>query len=152
MRITGAYPFTASPEQVWRLIRDPAALKASIPQCESMTQLDETHWQGSARVKIGPVSTLFKGDITLSNLVPPHSYTIGIKATSWLGQSSGSADVSLQESESGTILHYTAEVLIGIKALDKAMDMASGLARTLADKFFARLAEGLNKGTQQNEP
>jgi len=141
MNISGRYPFAATPQDVWEVICDPAVLQLSIPQCESIERINEHQWRGTARVKVGPLGTSFSGLITLSNLNPPHSYTITIDAESWMGKSSGSADVTLTATDSGCELAYTATVHVGIKALDKAMDMATGLAHTLADKFFARLAE-----------
>ncbi len=143
MDITGTYHFAASPEDVWRVICDPVALKQSIPQCESIERINETQWRGTARVKVGPLSTLFSGLVTLTNLNPPSSYTITIEAESWMGHSNGTADVTLVASATGTKLTYTAHVKVGIKALDKAMGLATGLAHSLADKFFARLAEAI---------
>lgn len=145
MHITGTYAFDAPPETVWAVICDPVALKESIPQCESIERISETQWRGTARIKVGPFSTLFSGVVTLSNLNPPHAYTIGIEADSWMGKSHGSADVTLTPAGAGTVLTYIADVAVGIKVLDKAMDMATGLAHTLADKFFARLAEHIKQ-------
>lgn len=154
MDIEGRYCFAASPQQMWDVICDPAILKQSIPQCETIERISETQWRGTARVKVGPLSTLFSGLITLSNLNPPDSYTITIEADSWMGHSRGTADVTLTATPQGTELFYKAHAEIGIKALDKAMGLASGLAHSLADKFFLRLTEAVEaqnsaSGTKQ---
>lgn len=150
MQISGKYFFSATPEEVWQIICDPVALKQSIPQCESMTRLNETQWQGTARLKVGPFSTLFNGLITLSNLNPPDSYAIAIEADSWLGHSSGSADVRLASEGNGTFLHYDAKAVLGIRLLDKAADMATGMAENIAEKFFTRLAEIIAQQRQKD--
>jgi len=141
MNLTGRYPFAAPPELVWETICDPAALKACIPQCHDIQQTSPTQWVGQAKVKVGPLGANFEGHITLSNMNPPHSYTLAITAKSWIGTSQGQADVLLTPENGGTTLSYTAKVSVGIKLLDKAMDKADGLARHLSDIFFARLAE-----------
>lgn len=150
MEISGNHFFAATPEEVWQIICDPVVLKQSIPQCETMERLNETQWQGTARLKIGPFSTLFSGLITLSNLNPPHSYTISIEARSWLGNSTGSADVRLENSDNGTRLHYDARAVIGISLLDKAAGMASGMAQSIAEKFFNRLADIIAQQRQKD--
>ena len=139
MQITGQHDFTASPDEVWAAICDPSILKSCIAQCEEIRQLSATEWHGSAKVKIGPLGVPFKGIILLSNVVPATSYTINITATSWVGTSHGSADVSIAPGDKGTTLAYTANVAIGIKMLDKAMGLASDVANRLAISFFNRL-------------
>jgi carbon monoxide dehydrogenase subunit G len=127
MDVTGTYIFSATPEQVWQAICDPAALKACIPQCEEMVRLDETHWQGFAKVKVGPFKLRFQGDITLSDLNPPHSYVMSLLAKSRIGSAHGQSAVSLQAlavavgEPPQTQLYYTASTHIGIKVLDNAI-------------------------------
>ncbi len=140
MQLTSTYTFTAPPEAVWAAIYDPATLKACIPQCEKIERVRADYWLGRAVVGIGPIKVGFDGEITLSDVMPPESYVISIIARSWLGKAQGSAKVRLTPQETGTLLHYDAEVQIGIKLLNKAMDLAQGVAKELADKFFARLA------------
>lgn len=154
MDISGRYPFPAPPELVWETICDPEALKACIPQCTDIKQLSPTAWEGQARVKVGPFGVNFEGFITLLNMNPPHSYTLAITAKSWVGTSEGHADVVLTPENGGTMLSYNGRVTVGIKLLDKAMDKAEGLARHLADAFFARLADVVaeRKAKQQENP
>lgn len=141
MEVAGQYRFATAPEQLWQAICDPQVLKACIPQCDFIERMDETHWKGTASVKISFMKVSFDGLVTLSDLNPPHSYTIQIDSSSWVGKARGTARVQLVPEGDGTALSYLAEVHIGIKLLDKAMNLAEGLAKELADKFFARLAE-----------
>lgn len=156
MDVTGSYIFSATPEQVWQAICDPAALKACIPQCEEMVRLDETHWQGFAKVKVGPFKLRFQGDITLSDLNPPHSYVMTLLAQSRIGSAHGQSAVSLQalpataQGKPQTQLYYNASAHIGIKLLDNALQHASQLARELADTFFGRLATYIEQEAQTN--
>ena len=139
MKCTGQFLFDASPDSVWAAIYNPAMLKACIPQCESITPLTPTTWQGVAKVKIGFLPIRFTGDITLSELNPPHSYIIAMVAHGFVGTADGVAHVRLEPAAEGTVLHYEAEVKIGIKMLNKALNLASGLAEELATHFFERL-------------
>ena len=148
MNISGTFAFNATPDEVWAAIYDPATLKASIPQCDEITLQRPDFWLGRASVKIGTFSVHFDGTVTLTDITPPEHYTIHIAAKGWVGKADGSAHVILTPQESGTQLTYSAEVHIGIKLLDKAMNMAHGVARDLADKFFARLAIEIERRRQ----
>jgi uncharacterized protein len=140
MQISGTYAFAAPPATVWAAIYEPQTLKACIPQCEKIERVRPDFWLGRAVVGIGPLTVGFDGEITLSDVTPPERYIISILAKSWMGKANGSAAVNLvATAQGGTELRYTANVQIGIKLLDKAMTLAEGVAKDLADKFFSRL-------------
>lgn len=146
MQISGSYPFAAPPARVWAAIYDPAILKACIPQCEKIEPVRPDFWLGRAVVGIGPLKVGFDGEVTLTEVKPPESYVIAIEAKSWVGKASGTACVNLTSAPDGsTLLHYAAEVHVGIKLLDKAMNMAEGVGKDLADKFFGRLAAEISR-------
>ncbi len=151
MKISGSYPFSVPPAQVWAAIYDPATLKACIPQCDVIERVRPDYWLGRAVVKIGPFKTSFEGEITLSEVTPPTSYSIAIIAKSWLGTAQGQAKVWLEAVDTGTHLHYEADVHIGIKLLDKAINLAQGMAKELADAFFGRLAEAISKNSSRDQ-
>lgn len=145
MQVNGTYLFNASPEAVWAAIYDPATLKACIPACEQIEPMRPDFWLGRASVKIGPFTVPFTGEVTLTDIAAPEHYTIAIAAKGWVGSATGRAKVQLRPVPTGTQLSYQAEVHIGIKLLDKAMNLAQGVAKELADKFFARLAQEINR-------
>jgi carbon monoxide dehydrogenase subunit G len=141
VEISGNHFFAAQPDTVWQAICDPVTLKACIPQCESIERLSDTEWRGLARVRLGPFKVPFMGEITLSDLDPPHSYRIHITAKGWVGSGTGEARVTLTPENEGTRLAYAATAHLGIKLLDKAMSLADKVAAHLAESFFTRLAE-----------
>lgn len=150
MDVSGQQLFKASPYAVWQGICDPEALKACIPQCDSIVRLSDTKWHGTAKVKVGPFKILFSGDITLSEVNPPQSYVMTLVTHSKIGSAHGTAHVQIAPTAEGqTRLTYTATAHIGIKMLDKAMSLAAQLAQDLADTFFTRLAAYIESQAQQ---
>lgn len=151
MKISGQHLFKAPAEAVWQAIYDPETIKSCIPQCETITRESDTNWVGTARVRIGPLKVLFTGHITLSDVVPPESYTIGIEASGWVGKAHGTSQVKLVPGDTGTMLHYDAEAHVGISMLDKAMNLANRVANELAESFFTKLAAEVEGRQTRND-
>ena len=76
MELTGEYRLPASGEEVWNALRDPKVLRATIPGCRELEKISETEFTAKVTTKMGPMKVNFSGRVTLSNLVPPVSYTI----------------------------------------------------------------------------
>ncbi|MGI9499239.1 MAG: SRPBCC family protein, partial [Geminicoccaceae bacterium] len=110
MDMNGEYRIAAPRETVWAGLNDPETLRASIPGCESLEKTGDTSFSAKVVAKVGPVKAKFGGDVTLSNINPPESYTIsGEGKGGAAGFAKGGADVKLaDDGEGGTILTYTA--------------------------------------------
>ena len=76
MDMTGEYRIAAPRERVWAALNDAGILRQAIPGCEELNKISETEMEAVAKAKIGPVSARFKGKVTLSELNPPHGYTL----------------------------------------------------------------------------
>ena len=59
MQQRGEYTIGADLNSVWQALNDPAMLRASIPGCESLEQIDVQHLQASVRAKVRPVNAVF---------------------------------------------------------------------------------------------
>ncbi len=79
MEMRGEYRIAAPREEVWRALNDPDVLRRSIPGCEEIEKITDTHFTAKVTAKLGPVKTSFIGAVTLSDLDPPNSYTISGK-------------------------------------------------------------------------
>ena len=96
MDMSGEERIAAPREAVWAALNDPEVLKACIPGCQSLTMKSPTELEATVKIKIGPVSASFSGEVTLSNLNPPESYTISGEGKGGIaGFAKGGADVRL---------------------------------------------------------
>jgi uncharacterized protein len=137
MDMTGQYRIPAPREQVWAALNDPATLKASLPGCESLEKTSEREFAAVVVAKVGPVKAKFNGNVTLSNLNPPESYTIsGEGKGGAAGFAKGGADVMLIEEGEVTVLTYTAKADVGGKLAQLGSRLIDGTARKMADEFF----------------
>jgi uncharacterized protein len=142
MTMTGEATLPAARPKVWALLNDPAVLKACIPGCESLERTGDNGFAAVAKVRIGPVAATFKGKVALSDIVPNVGYTItGEGEGGVAGFAKGSAKVSLADVEGGTLLHYDVDANVGGKIAQLGSRLIDGVAKSMADKFFASFAE-----------
>lgn len=57
-------------EQVWRFLSDPRKVAPCLPGAQITEAVDERTFKGTITVKIGPVSTSFKGEVKVERLDP----------------------------------------------------------------------------------
>lgn len=142
MDISGDFDIPASRQQVWDALNDPEVLAQCIPGCESIERESDTELLAKMMAKIGPVKARFESRILLSNLNPPHSYTISGEGKGGpAGFGKGSAEVTLTDSGGNTMLHYIATLQVGGKLAQVGSRLVGGAARKIADDFFSKFAE-----------
>ena len=144
MDMTGEERIAAPRDAVWAALNDPEILKACIPGCQSLTMKSPTELEATVKLKIGPVSASLSGEVTLSNLNPPESYTISGEGKGGIaGFAKGGAVVGLTDKDGGTLLSYNVEAQIGGKLAQLGQRLINGTAKKLADEFFAGFARAV---------
>src|SRR5271166_2299682 len=145
--MSGEATLPAARPKVWALLNDPAVLKACIPGCESLERTGDNGFAAVAKVKIGPVAATFKGKVELSDIVPNVGYTIAGEGEGGVaGFAKGNAKVKLSDAEGGTLLHYDVEAHVGGKIAQLGSRLIDGVAKSMADKFFASFAAAAAEG------
>jgi uncharacterized protein len=141
VNMSGEYVLPADRATVWAKLNDPEILKVCIPGCEVFVVDADGAYHATAKVKIGPVSTRFKGTVTLSDLDPPNSYKISGQGDGGIsGFVRGGARVRLDDVEGGTKLSYDVEAEIGGKIAQLGNRLVASVAKKNADEFFANFA------------
>lgn len=144
MKLTGEYAIPATREAVWEALNDPAVLRDCIPGCESLDATGDNAFSAQVTAKVGPVKAKFKGNVTLSDLVPPESYRItGEGQGGPAGFAKGGAIVSLAGDGDGTILSYEVDATVGGKLAQIGQRLIDSTAKKMADDFFGTFTERL---------
>ena len=141
MKLSGSYQIKLEKQKVWEALNDPEILKKSIPGCEEFTKNSDTEFTATATNKIGPFNASFTGDIELKEINAPNSYTIEGSGNSPVGFASGSAKVTLEDSDEGTKLSYSVEANVGGKIAQVGSRLIDMTAKKMADIFFGKLSE-----------
>lgn len=141
MELKGEYRIPAPRETVWAMLNDPAVLRDCIPGCESLEGSPSEGFAARVTTKVGPVKATFTGQVTLSNLNPPESYTISGEGKGGVaGFAKGGADVHLAEDNGGTLLSYAVNAQVGGKLAQLGSRLIDSTAKKLADQFFSSFA------------
>ena len=142
MNQAGEYRIGAPRETVWRALNDPDVLARCIDGCEALTKVGDDTFQATVKARVGPVSATFTGEVKLTDLDPPKSYTLVADAKGGAaGFGKGTAKVSLADDGAATILRYEVEGSVGGKLAQVGQRLIDGAARKMADDFFAKFGE-----------
>ena len=68
VKLDKRYPIAASLQQAWAVLRDIRAVAACMPGAQITEQIDDTHFKGTVKSKVGPAVMSFGGDIELQGL------------------------------------------------------------------------------------
>lgn len=141
MDMKGEHRIPASRDKVWAALNDPEVLKASIPGCETFEKTADNAFAAKVTAKVGPVKSTFNGQVTLSDIKPPESYTIsGEGKGGAAGFAKGGAKVMLRPDGEATILAYDVKADVGGKLAQLGSRLIDGTAKKMADQFFSNFA------------
>ena len=141
MELTGEYRIPAAQTAVWDALNDPAVLQACIPGCRELQGSPESGFTATVATKVGPISAVFKGRVTLSELDPPRGYTLtGEGQGGAAGFARMSARVDLAADGSDTLLRYQAKAEVGGKLASVGSRLVQAVAKKNADDFFSAFA------------
>ena len=148
LMIEGEERIAAPVEKVWQALNDPEVLKLCIPGCQNLEKKSDTELAATVVLKIGPIKATFNGEVTLSNLNPPHSYTIAGEGKGGIaGFAKGGADVTLsQDGADTTVLKYAAKADVGGKIAQLGSRLIDSTSKKLAGEFFSTFNEKVSGG------
>ena len=142
MEMKGEQLIVASQADTWASLNDPEILKGCIPGCESIERVTDSEYAVQMTARVGPVAAKFKGKLTLSNLKPPHSYSIAFEGQGGVaGFGKGGAQVQLAPEGEATRLSYQVKASVGGKLAQIGSRLVDAAARKLADDFFTAFNE-----------
>ncbi len=146
--IEGEERIAAPVATVWAALNDPAVLKDCIPGCQTLEKTSDTDLAATVVLKIGPIKATFAGSVRLTNLDPPHAYTISGEGKGGVaGFAKGGADVRLAEDGSAaTLLTYDAMADVGGKIAQLGSRLITSTSKKLAGEFFSNFNKRVSGG------
>jgi carbon monoxide dehydrogenase subunit G len=142
MEMTGEQLIPLSQETTWRALNDTEILKTCIPGCESIDKQSDNEYLLTMTARVGPVSAKFKGKMTLSEIDPPHAYTLLFEGQGGVaGFAKGQASVRLMPEGDGTKLGYAVKAMVGGKLAQVGARLIDGVAKKLSEQFFSAFNE-----------
>jgi carbon monoxide dehydrogenase subunit G len=152
MQMTDQKEIAADPATVYAALLDPEVLKACVPGASDVSGDPEAGYTATVTQKVGPVKATFKGQVTMSDLVPGEKLTItGEGKGGAAGFAKGGASVTLEASGEGTLLSYDVEAKVGGKLAQLGSRLIDGFAKKMADQFFVNLQSHLAPADESAE-
>jgi len=137
MELTGERLIPAPLPATWAALNDPEALKACIAGCETLERTEPDAFTAVVAVRVGPVSARFKGNLKMTDVKAPNSYTINFDGQGGVaGFAKGSAEVSLVEEGSMTRLRYSSKAQVGGKMAQVGSRLIDAAAAKVTEDFF----------------
>lgn len=153
MELQGERLIPAPVDKTWAALNDPQALKVCIAGCESLERTEDDKFAALVAVRVGPVSARFKGNLQMTNVQPPHSYTINFDGQGGpAGFGKGSADVSLSPENGQTRLKYVARAQVGGRMAQVGSRLIDAAAAKIAEDFFTAFEANLKASAVGEAP
>lgn len=132
------YPLDVDEVRAWRLLSDIPAMAACMPGAAITEQIDERRWKGTVKVKVGPASAAFAGEIELLE-IDATGRTVRLHGKGAdRGGSSASMDLTavLIEGEAGgCVLKGHSDVIVNGKFAQFGGRMIGSVSDVLLKKF-----------------
>lgn len=152
MQMSDTRQIAVPPAKVYAALLDPEVLKNCVPGAQEVQGSVENGFTATVVQKVGPVKATFKGEVTLSDLVPNTSLKIdGAGKGGAAGFAKGGAEVHLAAIEGGTELSYDVQAKVGGKLAQLGSRIIDGFAKKMADQFFENLQTSL-EGPREPAP
>ena len=141
--IVKTFVVRSPPDRVWSFLTDPEKVASCLPGAAITGKLDEKTWQGTMTVKVGPVSSSYKGKVAFEKL-DAGSRTAEIVATGQDVRGRGGADLRLTstllpKAPGETEVTTTSRVNVtGILA-----QMGRGMVQDVGDQMFQIFSQRL---------
>jgi carbon monoxide dehydrogenase subunit G len=141
VKLDKRYPLEVSIEQAWAVLSDIRATAACMPGATVTEQLDDTHYKGTVRSKVGPAVMQFGGDIEVKALDPAtKSMQMMAKGADKSGSSASmdlAATLEPGETPGTSVLVGSATVLVS----GKLAQFGNRLLVPVSDAMLAQFAD-----------
>jgi uncharacterized protein len=141
--IVKKFVVNAKPEAVWSFLIDPTRVASCLPGAAITGKLDDKTWQGTMTIKVGPVSSSYKGKIVFERLDEP-SMTAELSGIGQDVRGRGGADLKMksvvrQNAQGET--EVTATSLVNITGI--LAQMGRGMIQDVSDQMFQIFSQRL---------
>lgn len=147
MKLTGSATIAHPVLDVFAALTDPAMLVRTLPGCQRLEQVGPDAYEATMSAGVGSIKGLFDGDVKLTDITAPDSFTLHASGAGVPGTVDAVAHVRLVPNPGGgTMVHYAADAAVGGVIGGVGQRMIAGVARRTADDFFAAVDRELAAG------
>ena len=146
MKLEGTYTFKAPQDVVYKLLLDPAALKACLPGCERMEETAPDVYEATMKVGVASVKGTFTGKVQLKDKRPPAAFTMAVEGSGTVGFMKGEGTVDLVAQGGQTEVKWSGDAQVGGLIAGVGQRMIGGVSKMMIGQFFKMMEDQLGKG------
>jgi hypothetical protein len=152
LEITKTFVVSAPPAAVWSFLVDVRRVAKCMPGAAITAELDDKTYTGTMTIKVGPVTSSYKGKVVFEKL-DPAAHTAEIVATGQDVKGKGGADMrmksSLKELAPGQteVTAVSAVNITGILA-----QMGRGMIQDVSDQLFQVFSKNMRAELESAQP
>ena len=152
MEITKTFVVRAVPDAVWAFLTDPQRVAGCLPGAAITGQVDERTYAGTITVKVGPVSTSYRGEVRFERL-DATGRTAELVASWQDVRGKGGADLRMtsrlvERTPGATEVTVVSEVNVtGILA-----QMGRGMIQDVGDQLFEKFTAAVSAALESTGP
>jgi carbon monoxide dehydrogenase subunit G len=146
MILKDSFTVDAPIEEVWDFFQDIPRLSACIPGIEEVEEIEPDVFRGVMKVKVGPLSARFSGQVKVLERVAPERLVALVEGEDSSSASSAKATFTgvLIEEGNGTRLEYETDVSMRGRLAQFGFAVIRGTAKKMTGIFANNLQEALN--------
>ncbi|ARP82139.1 carbon monoxide dehydrogenase [Bordetella genomosp. 8] len=148
----GEIALSATPQAVFDVLMDPAALARVIPGCHALEEIGPHRYRADVTVGVGMIKARYAAEVALSDLDPPHRLRLAGSGLSSMGAAQGSGVVSLEPRDGGCLLRYDYEAQVSGKVAAVGGRMLEGAAKIVLRQLFEQLGRQAAGGAAEAAP
>jgi uncharacterized protein len=145
INFSGEFATPRTPEEVFEFLSDPNKFAPLLPDFQSMTMHDETHFTVKVKVGVGNIKGSAEIKMELAETVKPHRAHYKGQGTAVGSQVTVSAGFDLEPNGDSTRVLWQGETSV----FGKLASMAGGMLEPLGRKNIQKLIDGLQKALSE---
>ncbi|NNE86261.1 MAG: SRPBCC family protein [Alphaproteobacteria bacterium] len=144
MEMQNSFTVPADIATAWDVLMDVPRIAPCMPGAELTEVVDESHFKGNAKLRVGPVQLRFAGEAELTDVDPEaRTARVSAKGNDTKGRGAAQADVTFSLVEEGASTRVDINTDLNLTGSVAQYGRAAGLINEIAAQIIAEFAKNL---------
>jgi len=143
MNIEGRHLFKEPRARVWELLTSPQALRAALPGCQTLQEIQAREFDVTLAIGIAAVRGEYRGKFRIMDEESPMRFRLVGEGSGPSGFIKGEAWIELSPQQRDTLVSYQGHVEIGGLVAGVGQRVIGGIAKFMAGQFFKDMEKQL---------
>ncbi len=146
MELRNSFTVPADLETAWHILLDVPRIAPCMPGAELTEAVDDRHFKGNAKVRVGPVQLTFAGEAEITDIdEAAHTARVAARGNDTKGRGAAQADVTFTLHEEAGHTRVDIATDLALTGSVAQYGRASGLIDAVAGQIIADFARNLER-------